>query len=536
MKEITRIHLAKVAYDIELDAKKDIQGYIAALEHYANDPELLSDIEIRITELLAERGVAAGGVIAKDDVAAVRERLGEPSDFAGEGADIKEDAEEEPRRVYRDENEAILGGVLAGIAKYFTIDPLWVRLVFIVLLIASFGTALVVYVVLWIIVPPARTAAEKLRMNGRPVTLASIKALGERAEPAVGETARVMRNIFRIGLGILLVLGAFGALAGVAGVVGMPFVSDMGWRMTDAWWLLVGFGLAALAGVLLAVLCLVLAGSVFRRHWSRRTSIAVIAIIIAGIISFFGGLGTVWYGESAQFSERQDTSTVQLPAKFSAVQSLTIGGDGRQQYGTIHVEYIVSDKNYYELFGLSGMKPRIEISPDGTSATVWVEGVSDDRGPRWWIGPQSTLYIYGPALSTITTKSGTLHYYNSLAQERLAVRSESDTVTLAGSFGHVSVDNKDAWVDLRDAAIERLEIVSSTGRTAAGVVRELIVTQPDVCTAWEVDNEQSQVQVQAVSSGMITYNGEKRPAETIRSDCGSILIGSDSNDDTSMYY
>ena len=86
MKEITRIHIAKTAYDIELAAKKAIEKYITALERYADDPELLGDIEIRITELLKERGVQAGGVITADDVAAVRAQLGEPSEFLPEGA------------------------------------------------------------------------------------------------------------------------------------------------------------------------------------------------------------------------------------------------------------------------------------------------------------------------------------------------------------------------------------------------------------------------------------------------------------------
>src|SRR5690606_21362044 len=116
------------------------------LETYAEDAELLSDIEIRITELLAERGVMAGGVITASDVAAVRAQLGEPSDFAGEDVGSKEPVpDEEPRRVYRDEDEAVLGGVLAGFAKFFGIDALWVRLAFIVLLLASFGTALLLY-------------------------------------------------------------------------------------------------------------------------------------------------------------------------------------------------------------------------------------------------------------------------------------------------------------------------------------------------------------------------------------------------------
>lgn len=132
MKEITRIHIAKVAYDIELDAKKDIQTYVAALERFADDKELLDDIEIRMTELLAERGVPADGVITKDDVAAVRAQLGEPRDFAPEGAQTVpegDDIDDSTRRLYRDTDSALLGGVLAGIARFFRIEPIYVRLI-----------------------------------------------------------------------------------------------------------------------------------------------------------------------------------------------------------------------------------------------------------------------------------------------------------------------------------------------------------------------------------------------------------------------
>jgi translation elongation factor EF-Tu-like GTPase len=78
MKEITRIHIAKNPYDIEIDAKKALQKYINRLESYTDDAELLEDVEIRVTELLAERGIDANGVITSEDVTAIRTQLGEP--------------------------------------------------------------------------------------------------------------------------------------------------------------------------------------------------------------------------------------------------------------------------------------------------------------------------------------------------------------------------------------------------------------------------------------------------------------------------
>ena len=125
--------------------------------------------------------------------------------------------------MYRDTDSAILGGVLSGFARFFGTDPLWVRLIFIVLLFASFGTAVIIYLILWIIIPPAETAAEKLRMSGQPVTLASIKELAGSEEQQSGR-AETVRRVLSILAGSILVLMAIGGLMAIAAVVlGLQF-------------------------------------------------------------------------------------------------------------------------------------------------------------------------------------------------------------------------------------------------------------------------------------------------------------------------
>lgn len=120
MKEITRVHIAKQPYDIEVEAKKDLEKYMKKLELYAGDEEILADIEIRITELLAEAGVEKGGVITSAEVASVRERLGEPEEFASENQAVVEDepAQRPMKRLFRDMDGALLGGVLKGVAHF----------------------------------------------------------------------------------------------------------------------------------------------------------------------------------------------------------------------------------------------------------------------------------------------------------------------------------------------------------------------------------------------------------------------------------
>src|SRR5690606_2089133 len=135
MKEITRIHIAKTPYDIELAAKKSLAAYMKALEAYSEDAEIIEDVELRITEILAERGIQKGGVITEADVRALKEQLGDPSEFMGEGdmAVGPETTSDGSRKLFRDTDHALLGGVLSGIAAFFKINPLWVRLLFIIL-------------------------------------------------------------------------------------------------------------------------------------------------------------------------------------------------------------------------------------------------------------------------------------------------------------------------------------------------------------------------------------------------------------------
>lgn len=541
MKEITRIHIAKTAYDIEVAAKKELEKYIAALERYAEDQEILDDIEIRITELLAERGVEKGGVIVADDVVAVRAQLGEPSDFAPEGVgDMAAGTErfhDEGKRVYRDTDSALVGGVLAGIARYFGIDPLWVRLLFLILLIPSFGTALIVYIILWAIIPPARTAAQKLQARGKPVTLESIKAFSE--DEKVSEAAQTIRSILRNLGGVLLIVLGLGALVGTVAVVasvlfgvgfeGSRFVSS---GVLASWWFTTAMTLFAFAGGLLATLLFLLANALFRRQWNEKTGKIIVGVIAAGLLLFATGVGTVWYGswqERTKAYDSRQVSTVNLPANFSKVTTLIVGSD-EHAGESVNVEYIVSDKLRYELEAPSDTKPQISIGDDSTSATI--SFVSAGTQEFWGGYIQPSLKIYGPALQAIDIKNGTMHYYNAATQDALAITGEASSLGIAGSYKTVSVISKDtANTMLRNAAIENLEVRLDGGYVAAGVVRTLSVRQPGACPAREDYDDQNRVAVQAVSSGTLTYNGVERAAAFVKNDCGVVIVGDEDSYD-----
>lgn len=540
MKEITRIHIAKVAYDIELDAKKDIEKYMTALERYANDPDILGDIEIRITELLAERGVRDGGVIAVSDVEAVRAQLGEPSDFAAEGADeavaSKSDGEQS-RRVYRNTDDAIVGGVLSGFAQFFGIDSLWVRLVFIVLLFASFGTAIIIYLILWLIIPPAETAAEKLRMSGRAVTLASIKDLVKREERG-GEKSLVVQRFLGGATGTLLILMAIAGLMAIVAVVagvqfgfGADYSPAAEWGTGGSWWFMAMMALFIVSGLLFSALCFLLASAVFSRKWTRQIGTAVVVIIASGLIVFASGVAMGMYGyfeDQARLSDMRETSHVNLPGNFSAVKTLNVISD-ETTGGVGYIQYIVSDKLRYEIESLPGVKPQFEIADDSLSATVKLVTSTDEEWRPWSYAARPVLKIYGPALDAIVVDNDgqDVRYYSAQAQKNIAITVRGGSgFELAGNYEKVNIVNEaGARTILDNATITELRVDSQGGTVTAGVVRKFAVNQADVCAANERGVYDNFVRVQAVSGGMLVYNDKEMPAKTIAGNCGKVIVG-----------
>ena len=547
MKEITRIHLAKTAYDIEVTAKKELEQYIGALEKYANDATILEDIEIRMTELLAERGVERDCVIAASDVQAVRKQLGEPQDFAedSEVATLPASNELKPtRRLYRDYDKALVGGVLSGIATYFGVNPLWTRLVFIALLLVSFGTIAIVYIVLWIVLPPARTAAEKLELEGKPVTLAAIKERSEDSsmtEAAGGRrTADIVQRIALWSVGLLAAFTAMGALIATA-VVGLGLLFGFGTSdnspfasliFEPSWQAIAAYVLFIISGLLLAALGFLVAHASFTRRFAKRTGIAVATIIIAGITVFSLGVGMFVAGvdySSRRVQEAMIETTVELPKAFSDVKNLSITAHSVQtRYGgaEMSVEYVVdSGKPRYELRALPGLEPDIVI--DGANARIAFKSNALQNRLYEWVQPQ--LIIRGPALESAKVEQGGFHYTAQYPDGQRSLKLDALPTTNAsvmGKFSQLQVVGA-GEIDLSQATVSDVMANIDGGSVTAGVVRSLAVTQPEACPSstyedWNV------VKVSAVTSGKLTRNGVEQSVKTddkVGTMCGSIIVG-----------
>ena len=130
MNEVTRIRLGRTAYDIDLNAKKELEKYSRGIrKSLGEDSDVYDDIEIRMTEILADQGVEAGEVITMNEVQAIEDQLGQPGDFADDnngGASRTDDDDgsnddsaprvKAAKKYYRDVDHASAGGVLSGIS------------------------------------------------------------------------------------------------------------------------------------------------------------------------------------------------------------------------------------------------------------------------------------------------------------------------------------------------------------------------------------------------------------------------------------
>lgn len=527
MKEVTRIHIAKIPYDIEILAKKEIQKYIDTLDLYANDKDLLQDIEIRITELLSERGISANGVITSDDVKAIRDQLGEPSDFMTDDNKIEPHIEMQNtanKKLFRNTDSAVLGGVLSGIAGYFNVNSLWLRLFTILLIPFTGGTVILAYLLLWIVIPPAKTAAEKLQMCGKPVNLESIKELNESNYNLNQERERasIVRRM------IMLIIGIFSLGAAVSTLAFTIFAAFgighfglfNGVLPNEKWAFVLAYILSIAAGLLLTSLFALGSYIAFSMKINKRIIISIAAIIIGGIASFSMAVGLVSYQSiqlNSQMQRQQKTEIISVPSGFSGVEKMTVN------VKSMHIKYIVDNNYRMELTSLiDDDKPKIAMSE--ANLNISLMSTQSARWPQM----QPTLKIYGPKLNSIIVNNGDVSYSANKQDISVETKGSNSSINLAaGIIDNLYVIAKDdSNFSATKATVENAIIDAQTGADVSlGVIKTVKISQPEACP---VDSDTS-ISINTVSSGVMTYNGKELKAESHNSSCGSIDFDSINN-------
>lgn len=331
MNKTVNINLGGFFFHIDEDAYQKLNRYFDAIRRSLSNStgceEIMKDIEMRIAELISEKHASDKQVINSREIDEIIAVMGQPEDYR---------IEDEPqttatayvrksKKLYRDTDKGMLGGVCSGLGHYFGVDVVWFRVLFLVLLF-GFGTGILAYLILWIAIPAAVTTAEKLEMTGEPVTISNIERkvreefdnvanrfrtgeysqMGNYAKTGAGRFAaalgRVLEGIFKaLGkvIAVLMILFSAGFLIvlmvsvftiGTTSFADAPwgdFVNAVNYNDTPLWLIalliLLAFGLPLIALFMLGIKLLAPRSRTFGKV-ARYTMFAIWLIAVATLV------------------------------------------------------------------------------------------------------------------------------------------------------------------------------------------------------------------------------------------------------------
>ncbi len=494
MEKTVQITIGGTQFPLTESAYDTLHSYLDRLKaHFgdtADSAEIMRDIEARIAEKFID---ARHKLVTQKDVAAVIAEIGDASAFGDgtETADVpKEPKEKEAagrKRLYRDMDNAYLGGVSAGIAAYFNIDPIWIRLAFLISVMSG-GAGVVIYLILWFLIPEAKSVSQKLEMSGRPVNLDTIAGIvKERFEEAEksGAIARgkhavhvVMTQIFGyIGsvVGALLSLGSFFAIIGTSVLLGVVMINwnapwnDIPHKEAISPALLRS---ALIVGYTAIIIPLVFIFSLGYRWMKRRTILTTtVGFGLMGIwaLSLIGSgvMATRIVGDYVAYTESS-------PEYAQTVEEYTLEPFTSIDAEHTHVTVLSGDTYTVRISGR-----RMDMGNASTSVQNGVLTVSsiEHNGPCIFCHhstPSVTVTV--PALETVSAHSGsisfdklsvpslTLDVQNSnvngtVRADTLVIRADSSWTGVSATAETVTIDVKNGRVEL-DGSTDSLSITA----------------------------------------------------------------------------
>lgn len=213
MNKTVQINLGGMPFTLDDNAYRRLDLYLNELKEYfqysENAGEILTDIESRLAELLTQR-LRSRRIVNLQDVADTIRIMGRPGDFEAEDPMTNQTDSTVPpprtgrpwdiktgKRLFRDPDDKVLGGVCSGLAAYFGIaDPIWLR-VGLVVFTLTFGVGVLAYIVMWILVPEAKTASDRLAMRGENANVNNIASMIERGIGDISDSIKENWEDFR---------------------------------------------------------------------------------------------------------------------------------------------------------------------------------------------------------------------------------------------------------------------------------------------------------------------------------------------------
>ena len=412
MKKTYTINLSGKIFHIDEDALEKLQEYINTLKTYytreEDGNEIMDDIENRIGELFTENLKGQfREVITLEDVDQVIATMGTPDDIIDEDEQPRKSAPKQAKKLYRNPDNKVLGGVAGGLAAYWGISPLLIRIGF-VLLSFYYGIFIIVYIILWIAVPKAKTTKQKLEMKGENINVSNI-------ERSIKDE---YQEIYPWKSGFMELAYAFTPLNFTLGKIAISFLIGIPIIMIIymAIKLLFSFksnnkviALSALSCWMLGLVMLIFVGISEGRSWS---------------------IDGTRYGESLELSQ-QDTLVLLVNERYKIPENLYI------------------DHNVFQLASSNMITPDIRIySTEGSTPTLRVQFYTQEEKPvydnmdfNWnykndtlrfdnyiklagqWRAQRVTLTLYLPENKKVLLPSQTSQYLRNLRDFDRGVRS-----------------------------------------------------------------------------------------------------------------
>lgn len=315
MNEIKKCSIAGVSFTLEKNAYETLQAYIKSLnDTYKDNPdgeEIIADIEARIAELILS-ALPADAIITKPLIDNIVKQLGSAEEIDEEGAERHAETIDQngnpriPRRLYRDLQNGKLGGVCAGVANYFDIDPTWIRLaLFIPLILTMFGSVeifrwiapfsgnlfgfvVIGYIIMWFTIPPASSARQKLEMKGERITARNIHEATHAPAPDERERTLLAKIMMAVGSLLLIALKIIALFILIGLVVGFSVLGFVGLVTTPALFsadFITGLAMACLFGVMLIPLLVLIYLTVMLLVSRRPNGKAMLILFIIWLFS-----------------------------------------------------------------------------------------------------------------------------------------------------------------------------------------------------------------------------------------------------------
>lgn len=367
MNKTININIGGLSFHIDDTAFQKLERYLKAIENSISSQgkeEIMKDIEMRIAEIFTENMPSNQHVVSLEVVDIMIGIMGQPEDYKLEDEPGQSTTKTTFRnkKLYRDIDKNILGGVAAGLGHFFNIDALWIRLLLVLIVIAGFGSPILVYILLWVLVPKAMTTSEKIEMRGEAVNLTTIekKVMEDLNNPVQADTSSQRNNasqnfsnflqaffnviakvigIFITVFSLIMLLGVFiafiASLFGLTSILNNPasdFVELVMYDSIPVWVISVlgflAFGIPlfflSLLGLKLMIPNMKSTGSIV-----KYTSLAI-WIIAVSFLTYFGikqGQEFMYTGNKIEKIELPISTNDTLKVKFSYNDNYTKGWD-----------------------------------------------------------------------------------------------------------------------------------------------------------------------------------------------------------------